>query len=662
MKNVLLTCGLFALLQCAAHANIYTFNSGSLNKTVPDANPVGYSTNIAVSGIDAVAGNDTITNVTVTLNISGGYNGDLYGHLVSPDGVLVSLLNRPGKTIANGFGYADAGLSVTLSDTASTNLHNYGGRGGATLTGTFQPDGRNADPVSVLDSTPATTSLGSMNGGHGDGKWTLFLADMSGGAQSTLVSWSISIGVSNSGPGNILSIVTNTDGVVSSAGGTLLASSAGANGTPANGAPLVIGFGYKIKAIPYPGYIFSNWVFSSSVQTYDTNTPLLKFTMEKNTTITANFVTNRFFQSAGTYYGLFRSETGQTNFESAGYFKVKVKAKDFKVGKFSAQVTMDGKKYGAAGTFGLDGVGYLNKPIDRNAKQAGKGELTMRLVLPLDASGTISGKLYNTNTVATNVWTSDLGGYKALDADKLPMAGNNYDGQYTLSVPSPSANIGDGYGILFIEDSKVKLAGGKLADGQNFKTTGLHVGPNGQWPIMSVGDKVDGIYKSMVIGWAQTTNDTVTTPGLRWIKKSGTPFNMYPAGFTNDVTLESSPYSDPGAVLVMPLDGITPIAGGVVYLENGGLSTQLINSVTLEITPTGKNKFRDNNGNVYRLALSMVPKTGKLGGAFKAEGTGVDKGKIAGVVRPDINKGYGYFQKLLPTAGTNTGSFSVEAF
>jgi hypothetical protein len=59
------------------------------------------------------------------------------------------------------------------------------------------PDGRNIDPLysapSLFGSTAPSALLGSFNGTDPNGGWTLFLADLSVGAQSQLVSWSLDI-------------------------------------------------------------------------------------------------------------------------------------------------------------------------------------------------------------------------------------------------------------------------------------------------------------------------------------------------------------------------------------------------------------------------------------------------------------------------------------
>jgi len=170
-----------------------TFN---VNQAIPDGDLSGMalSTNLT---LPTLAG--SISAVTVSLNISGGWNGDLYGYLVRPGGQgFAVLFNRVGvSNTATQFGYGDTGFNVTFSDSASDNFHYYQNVGGYSLSGsTWTPDGRNIDPTSdpnLFGSTSPSTFLSSFNGYDANGVWTLFLADLSAGDQSTLVSWTIDI-------------------------------------------------------------------------------------------------------------------------------------------------------------------------------------------------------------------------------------------------------------------------------------------------------------------------------------------------------------------------------------------------------------------------------------------------------------------------------------
>jgi hypothetical protein len=147
----------------------------------------------------------SITDVSVFLTIDGGWNGDYYAYLTDGSESCV-LLNRVGRTASNGFGYDDAGLNIELSDSAANgDIHlyqNVGGYAGLIATGgSFQPDGRNVNPLTVLDTDPRTLFLDQFNGLDPNRDWTLFIADMSSGEQGTVASWGLDIeGVTGSVP------------------------------------------------------------------------------------------------------------------------------------------------------------------------------------------------------------------------------------------------------------------------------------------------------------------------------------------------------------------------------------------------------------------------------------------------------------------------------
>ena len=174
----------------------FTFNNGFNNGgVVPDGNPTGLTIATNLTGMSGA-----ISSLTLSLNVSGGYNGDLYAYLAGPNGGFAVLLNRVGVSgNASMFGYGDAGLNVTFSDAAANDIHFYQNVGSYDITsGTvlWQPDGRNIDPQSapnLFSSTPQTAMLNSFDGNNPNGTWTLFLADLSSGQQSTVGSWSLAI-------------------------------------------------------------------------------------------------------------------------------------------------------------------------------------------------------------------------------------------------------------------------------------------------------------------------------------------------------------------------------------------------------------------------------------------------------------------------------------
>lgn len=169
-----------------ASATLYTYSSGTLNYNLPDDGQL-YSKTIDVTHPDS-----SITDVNVLLNFSGGYNADLYGYLLY-DNKTVVLLNRIGITDSNPFGNSGAGMDVTLSDGGANGDIHLASSG--VLNGTYEADGRAISPLSTglqFDEASRQT-LSYFNGSNPNGTWTLFLADMSGGEQSQLVSWSLVI-------------------------------------------------------------------------------------------------------------------------------------------------------------------------------------------------------------------------------------------------------------------------------------------------------------------------------------------------------------------------------------------------------------------------------------------------------------------------------------
>ena len=164
---------------------------------IPNGSPVGIAEQFTASG---VAG--AIADIQVTLDITGGFNGDLYAYLAGPQGQLAVLLNRVGVTGGNPFGYGDAGFNITLATSGTQgNVHNYQSLSptimGGQLTGTWAADGRNLDPLSAgsaFDTAGTGANLSVFQNTDGNGVWTVFIADLSsGGGSATLNSLALTI-------------------------------------------------------------------------------------------------------------------------------------------------------------------------------------------------------------------------------------------------------------------------------------------------------------------------------------------------------------------------------------------------------------------------------------------------------------------------------------
>ena len=107
----------------------------------------------------------SITDISVTLNLSGGYNGDIYAYLAHGS-TLVQLLN-PAP------GLSGAGMSITLNETGSA----LPTSGGGVITGSYVAYG----------------DLSTFNTTDPNGAWTLFFADLSPGDTSTLTGFNVSL-------------------------------------------------------------------------------------------------------------------------------------------------------------------------------------------------------------------------------------------------------------------------------------------------------------------------------------------------------------------------------------------------------------------------------------------------------------------------------------
>ncbi len=146
----------------------------------------------------------TITEVQLTLDITGGFNGDFYAYLAHGNSGFAVLLNRVGLGVANPYGYADSGLDVTFADHAANGdihaYHNVLNPNGGALTGTWQPDGRNVDPSLVEVGNPRTAMLSSFKYANPNGDWTLYVADTSPLGVGTLVGWNLQVTGSTSVP------------------------------------------------------------------------------------------------------------------------------------------------------------------------------------------------------------------------------------------------------------------------------------------------------------------------------------------------------------------------------------------------------------------------------------------------------------------------------
>ena len=175
--------------------------SGSINLAVPDNTANGVNNAINIAGIPA---NATITNVSVTLNMSHTYPGDMIFNLKSPSTGNVLSLYKYGTGVFTGpvSGNATWGwYGATVSKNGNVQWKTVAAAPFIYNNSTaWQADAINTPVAGAVIQNPAgyvsnATGFSDLytTGGSANGAWTLAMADGGPGDTGTLSSWSIKI-------------------------------------------------------------------------------------------------------------------------------------------------------------------------------------------------------------------------------------------------------------------------------------------------------------------------------------------------------------------------------------------------------------------------------------------------------------------------------------
>ena len=189
----------FPLTRTVGSSAMFVYNS--LPLAIPDNMPAGATSTATVAGVPSA-----ITAVSVNLNTTHTWVGDLIFTLTSPMGTTVTLLDQPGVP-ASTFGCSDNDVVANFAD--------------------GQPD-----PESICDAAGGlwpvtmagpTSPLSAFNGEDANGVWTLTVSDNAAGDTGMVNDWELIItpaasGTCNVCPSNADVSVTKT----SDAGATLL--------------------------------------------------------------------------------------------------------------------------------------------------------------------------------------------------------------------------------------------------------------------------------------------------------------------------------------------------------------------------------------------------------------------------------------------------------
>jgi hypothetical protein len=379
-----------------------------------------------------------------------------------------------------------------------------------------------------------------------------------------------------------------------------------------NGKLLAIGTNYTLTAVPDHNNLFSNWVASGS-ENFVSNNPVLKFNMQSNLVLEANFVTNVFLAAQGSYGGLFTPTNSAREQTNSGSFLFSVTSS----GAVSGNLDLGGQNVTLSGKFDIGGAAEIvSKPVH--------GIPSLITTLQLDFAGqSVSG------TVSNSAFTAELSGYQ--DAFSSSDKATEFEGQYTLVIPgtnNPTVGpFGTSYGTVKVDDLGNVTLAGSLADGTAISQSSV-VSQDGYWPLYV------SLYggKGSLWGWNYFASYNITAPsGLSWINATNSSKTaVYRSGFTNQqATLTGWSY----------LPGQTLPPGLAVTLQDSNF--------TIIITNLSEN--------TNKLMLKTNKTTGVISGSFANPENPKQTIKINGVILQGQTNAQGYF------LGTNqSGTFTLD--
>ena len=380
---------------------------------------------------------------------------------------------------------------------------------------------------------------------------------------------------------------------------TLTVSGSGTVTPNLNGQLLAVGSSFAVTAKPNAGNIFTGWTGDLTA-----NAAALKFTMQSNLVLQANFIPNPFIPVAGVYQGLFYDANG-ANHQSSGLINATVTS----AGRYSAKVLLAGASYSLSGQFTATGAS------SNSIAPAGQPRVSVQLQLDLGGGG-LTGQFSN------GTWTAELNAFRAMSS---PPAG-----KYTLLLPGgngdPTQPGGDGIGTVTVDAVGNVSLSGILGDGTKFTQKAI-LTPGGQWPLYA------SLYsgKGSILGWLAFGNqpDSDLSGPVSWFKLPQ-PGNFYPAGFTNQSTAVGSIFRFTSGVPVLNF------SNGRVWLENGNLTAGFTNQITLN----SANQVSNLSTNALKLTITTAS------GLFKGSIVNPATGKalaLNGVILQKQNSGGGFF-------------------
>jgi hypothetical protein len=341
------------------------------------------------------------------------------------------------------------------------------------------------------------------------------------------------------------------------------------------GNTLEVGRSYTLTAVPASGQLFSNWVGTLTT----TNNPL-KYIMQPDMVLQANFVPNPFIPLKGKYSGLFMPYPTETiNATNAGSITLSLTES----GAFSGKALLLGKTHPFSGKFDLD--------CRATIKVARLGSSPLTIDLGFDAQ-------FITGQITTTDWTGN-----ALVVRRSTAASNAFAGRYSMLLmghrDATDSPPGDSALAVTVNGPSSIRVSGMMADGAVVTLATGH-SAEGMWPIYIP------LYKGrgLVIGWINCQSNPAPQ-AVMWVK-SADAARYYPTGFSVEQEVALGRYLAPAAKQTA-----TTWTQGRLLIGGGDLPT----SLEAEVLVTNS-LLKTLSGSVSNLSLTITKSNGRFGGTF----------------------------------------------
>lgn len=607
---------------------------------------------LVIIGPPAITAKSGVTNLIVGQNL--GLSVTASG--TKPYTNLVYQWSQDGSSIS---GATNASLSVTNVDTNAAGLYKVvvSNFGGSTTSSVFNVSVKldtNAPAVAITVPAKALTNLSyTVKGTAKDNVLVTNVVYSLNGSTNLVAATSITNNWAQwsadltlvPGSNTVVAIASDYSGNTGKTTNVLLCapfytanitSSDSTLGTITGNTNLVQwGSTYTMTASPKSRILFTGWSgLSGLTTTNSTNSLVLKFKVTTNVVGVANFATNNFFDAAGTYNGLFYDTNG-VDFASAGSIKVSITTNL----AYSGSLVLAGSSINLGGQIAADGTTTANL----------QSNLTLSFAM---GSQQLTGTL--TTASGTSVILADLAYFSK---SNLATA---YSGGYTMVIPPDTngpASAGYGYANVTVSTNGDITMVGKAADGSAISQS-VPVAQDGSWPLFvplyktttTVSNSAPvSKYNGEMIGWVTFANNGFNTKkgpsgNITWIKTAYTNSGLYASGFTNDVSLLSSPFKAPTTLAPKVLP---ELVWGSIWFTDGSLTNDIGN--WMFVSKSGAAYADDSSTTI---AFSQ---TGGVSGKFSPDGT-TKTISYSGIVLQNTTNAFGFF------LGTNSvGSVQIDA-